>query len=341
MPLIETDEIEDMDVDSSTASEDVAEVEAQSAETEAAAESSPATDETEPDTLSIVRDVVGAETEETAEAASSAEGEEGTVQGDESGSSEPSDDYSDVPFNQHPRFRELLGKWHAAEQDAGRYRNVQAYIEQHGLTAEEAANGITIMGLAKLNPREAFKQAAPWFKSLAIAAGEILPDDLAQRVQKGELSKDVAQELSRSRAENAAQTTRQQFEQQRGERERTTAAAQALTTAAATWEQDRTLKDPNFAAKLPRIQEKIAFLHATGQRPTTPEGVRDQLKTVYEAVNRELGAAAAAKTRQQQRKPAITPVRGGAVAASAQTQSSPNGKRSTVDIIKEQLGQRA
>lgn len=340
MPPEVTDEIEDMVEDSSTPIEDAVVDEAKPAEEAASADPSPATDETEVDTLSIVRDVVG-EQEEAAEAAPSAEGEEETGLGEDETTpdEEQSDDYSDVPFNQHPRFKQLITERNSLRGDAGEYRKITAFMDANALTAEEAANGVTIMGLAKLNPVEAFKQVAPWFKQLAIAAGEILPDELQQRVQKGELTRDIAFELSRTKAATAAQRVRQDFEQQRGQRMQQTEATQAVVTAAASWEQDRQLKDPNFAAKLPRIQEKLAFLHATGQKPTTPDGVRTQLKTVYEAVNREIGAAAASQTRQQ-RKPEKTPVRGGQVAGNARP-AAPSGSRSTIDIINDVVSKRA
>jgi hypothetical protein len=333
MPPKETDEIEDMDVESSTASEDAVSHEVEETEVAAPAESSTATDETEVDTLSIVRDVVGAE-QETAEAASSAEGEEEQVEGEGEGTpKEPSDDYSDVPFNQHPRFKQLINERNAYRGDAAEYRKVTAFMDANALTAEEAANGISIMGLAKLNPVEAFKQIAPWFKQVAIAAGEILPDDLAARVQKNELTKEAAFEISRLQAAQKAGSVRQEFEQKRGQRTQQMESVNAVRGAAERWEADRQLKDPNFAAKLPRIQEKIAFLHATGQRPTTPEGVREQLKLVYAAVNREAGAAAAAVTRQQPKRPAVVPVRGGQVAGTAR-EVAPSGTRTTLDIIK-------
>jgi hypothetical protein len=340
----EQDEIEEMDVESSTASEDAAsdQVE-QSTEVEATAESSTATDGTEPPaSLSIVRDVVGAEKETTAAAASSTEGEEDTGQGDSGTTPEElPDDYSDVPFHQHPRFQQVIRERNELRGDAVEYRKITAYMDANGLTAEEAANGVTIMGLAKLNPVEAFKQVAPWFKQLAIAAGEVLPDDLAARVQKNELSRDAAFEMSRLRASAKAQEVQQQYRQHRGEMEQRTTAGKALVDAAAAWEQDRSIKDPNFKAKLPLIQKKLEFLHATGQRPNTPEGVKEQLKLVYADVNRELGVKAAVQTRQQQtKKPALTPVRGGAVAGTARPEA-PSGSAKTIDVIKNVLGKRA
>lgn len=335
----EPDEIEDMIEESSTPIEDVVSEQAEQAEQAETAESSTATDESEPDTLSLVRDVVGEKKDEPEAAASSAEGEEGQGEGaDDQNPKDPSDDYSDVPFNKHPRFQSLIRERNELRGPAQEYQKITAFMDAHALTAEEAANALTIVGLAKLDPTEAFKQIAPWFRKIAEAAGEILPQDLADRVQKGELSQDVAFELSRTRAKTSAQTARQQFETQRQQTQQQTASVRAVADAARTWEQDRQLKDPNFAAKAPRIAEKIAFLHATGQKPNTPEGVLAQLKMVYEAVNRELGAQSAAQSRQQ-RRPEKIPVRGGQVAATRP--ATPSGKMSTVDIIKSTLGKGA
>jgi len=340
----EMDEIEDMDTESSTVPEDaVSEVAEQAAEA-APAESSTATDETEVDTLSIVRDVVGDTKEAPAEAAPSAEGEEGTGEGaDDTTQAEEGapDDYSDVAFHKHPRFQQLVRERNDLRGPAQEWAKVTKYMDDTGLSPAEAANGVTIMGLAKLNPIEAFKQVAPWFKTLAIAAGEILPDDLAARVQKGELPKDVAFEMSRLQAATKSQQVQQQFNAQRGERQQQTEADKALTTAAAVWENDRQLKDPNFAAKAPRIMEKLAFFHATEGKPRDVAGVKAQLKRAYDAVNKEIGPVAAPAARPApQKKPAITPVRGGSVAGTARAEA-PSGTRKTIDIINDVLAKRA
>ena len=72
--------------------------------------SSSATDEK--DTSSIIRDVVG-DDEDEPDAGSSPEGEEDEDEDTEDlkGDAEPdNENYSDVPFNKHPRFRELLAE---------------------------------------------------------------------------------------------------------------------------------------------------------------------------------------------------------------------------------------
>src|SRR5690625_2232221 len=116
------------------------------------ADSSPATGEesSEAETLSVVRDVVGDEEEAPAEEqASPAEGEEaGPEAGDDAPEAKEQDDedYTDVPFHKHPRFQQLLRKAKTHEEDAKRYQNVQSFIDQHGLQADEAAELLVIGG---------------------------------------------------------------------------------------------------------------------------------------------------------------------------------------------------
>ena len=332
-----TDEIEDMDAGSSAASDlDVA-ADAVSAEA-APASSSAATDETEASSLSVVRDVVAQREAEQAEAAPSAEGDEAGEAADGTQPTEQdNEEFSDVPFHKHPRFQQLVRERNELRGDSTEYRKITSFMERSGLSADEAANGLNIMALAKLDPVAAWKELKPFVQSVLIAAGEVLPDDLDKRVKAGELTVDVAKEMSRLRAGEKSRSFREQFQQERGVQQKQVELGRALKDTAATWEADRKLKDPNFNAKLPRIQEKIAFLHATEGMPTTVEGVKDQLKRVYEAVNKEL-APVVAPVRQQAR-PAIQPVRGGTVAGNARPEA-PSGTRSTLDVIRDELGKR-
>lgn len=331
----ELDEIEEMEVASSTTSEDEHVEVAQAAESEHA-DSSVATDETEADTLSVVRDVVAEREEgEEAAAASSAEGEEDGESTDDTAELD-NDGYTDVPFHKHPRFQHLIQEKNALQEDAVRYRNVQAFIDQNGLSGEEVAQGFDIMAKMKTDPTAAFAALKPLFQEVAIAAGEILPDDLAQRVAKKELTRDAALELSRNRAALKARDFRDQFQQQNGQRQQQLEHGNSLRSTAQNWLNDRRIKDPNFAAKETRLHEKIAFLHATEGKPRDEAGVKAQLKKAYDAVNSEFAPAAtvqrpgapAAARRPATQKPAIRPVTGGTVA------SAPAHKpKSTMDAI--------
>jgi len=325
MPSLD-DQIEDMDPSNMSDLDDTSVVKENLTPAEPAV-SSPATGEDDNDLLSVVRDVV--KDRKVVDPASPAEGDE--IQGQAAGDPKKQDDenYSDVPFNKHPRFQQLLRKAKANEQDAGRYQNVERFLFDAGLSPDEAYDGLTIMGLAKTNPAEAWKQIRPWLEKLVVAAGEVIPEDLRERVTKGELTQDAAHEISKARATASSLQAAQTFRQQQEERRQQTSNATAVTQAAADWEADRMAKDPNFAAKQPAIMKEVVFLQRTEGMPTTPQGVLDMLKKAYKTVNESLKPTPAPVIRQQNPRP----VTGGQVAGNQRP--APGGKEmSTLDIVR-------
>lgn len=296
------------------------------------AKSSAATGEEDKDLLSVVRDVVAAKASKTAASpASPAPGNEAGSEDDDKGAKKADDEnYSDVPFHKHPRFQHLLRKTKALEVDAGRYRNVQTFLDQSGLSGDEAHDGLTIMALAKTNPVEAWKRMRPFVEKVLVAAGEVLPDDITSRVQQGELSQAAAMELSRQRAAIQAIQAEQSFREQLSQRQQQTAAATAVQEAAVSWENDRRLKDPNFEAKMTPLMEEVRKLQTLGWKPTSPEGVREQLNRAYRAVNAQIAPPPPVAPAPRS-KPAITPVRGGQVAGNPQTPAS------MMDIVRQHI----
>ena len=273
------------------------------------AKSSDATGEKPDDLLSVVRDVV-TESRGKSETASPAEGEE--VSEETAGQAKKPDDenYSDVPFSAHPRFKQLIRERNALRGDAERYHNVSSFLDQNGLSPDEAADGLMIMAKAKTVPAGAWQQIKPWVQKLLVAAGEVLPDDLRQRVQNGEITQEVALEFSRTRATAQSVSAAQSFREQLAHRQQTSAQVNALMGAAQQWENDRRLKDPNFEAKYEDVRKEVIYLRETEGSPNTPEGVRAQLQKAYKLVNDRSKAAQPAPPR----RPVIRPVTGGQVA---------------------------
>lgn len=318
------DEIEDLEPASSPGPTDVAAAASKDV-TEAPADSSSATDAIEDGSpLSVVRDVV-AESRKPDPTASSAEGEEeGRKPGEQA-----AEDYSDVPFHKHPRFQQLLREKKEATVDAVRYRNIQRFLDDNGVEAQEAVNALEVAALAKSNPAEAWARLKPWLQELLVAAGEVLPQDLQQRVQAGELSQEAAYEVSRSRATVSSVAKQRSFEQQQADRRRETEAGNAVTGAAQAWEADRRAKDPNFDAKMNPLLREVAYLQASEGKPNNVEGVRDQLQRAYKAVNAGFVAPVAVAAPKPQVRPAIRPVTGGQVAGQAKPEP-----KSVLDIIR-------
>jgi hypothetical protein len=285
--------------------------------------SSPATGEEDADLLSVVRDVV--KESRASDTASPAEGEEENGQTAGGNAKEDDENFSDVPFHKHPRFQQLLRKSKTFEQDAIRYQNVQGFLDREGLSAEEAADGLIIMGLMKTNPAEAWARLQPTLQKLAVAAGVILSEDLQARVQKGELSQEAAMEISRAKAQVQSTQAAQSFQEQRRRQQEQTAFAQSITNAAVEWEEDRKAKDPNFGAKQELLMKEVAYLQVKEGRPNTPEGVKAQLQKAYKAVNAAFRPAVPTSSP----RPAARPVTGGQVAGNQRPEAM-----STLDIVR-------
>lgn len=315
----------DLELDSSLSTDTLDDVSIKlEGETEAPASSSDADGANgDKSSLDVVRDVVGTQ---KSDAASPADGSEtGTDAGGTATQKELDDDkFTDVPFHKHPRFKQLLTQRDTFREDAGRYQNVQGFLDTHGLTGEEAANGLTVFAQAKVDPAGAFQALKPWLQDLLHRAGETLPNDLEQRVQNGEFSREAAMEINRSRAKVSSVEAQQSFAAQRATRQAETERVNSMTGAASEWEADRRLKDPNFEAKFVPLQKEVAYIQLQEGKPKDAVGVKDQLVRAYKAVNESLRPA----TQPASRKQALRPVNGGQVAS---VQSKPE---STLDIIR-------
>ena len=284
------------------------------------------------DPYQIVRDVV-AKRKPSDPAASSAtvEGEPAPRAERQPTAKEPDNEaFTDVPFNKHPRFQEVLRQRNEFKVDAVRYNNVQNFLDTQGLSAEEAADMLVIGGLMKVNPVEAFRRMQPTLQKLLIAAGEVLPDDLKQMVTGGKMTPEAALEVSRARAATHAVEFQRSFDQQQAERRQLNDKRSLRVNAAQSWEDDRRRRDPNFDAKLPDIMKEVVWLQSQEGIPEEPQKVQDQLRRAYETVNKSRPAA-----RAPARKPAMTPVNGGQVSGDARP-----APKNTMEIIQAELAKR-
>lgn len=285
-------------------------------------------------TLDIVKDVVTKGREQAT--ASPADGSE---QGTDKPKEADDEEYSDVPFHKHPRFQHLLRAKKSADTDAGRYRNVQKFMDDNGISAEESANAFTFMAAFRRGEyAKAWELIKPTVQHLLVAAGEVVPDDLREEVAAGTITQERAQELARERAKSKSLETGRTFDQQAQQRRQQQEASQALYDTATGWASQRAKTDPQFAAKQPLLMKEVAWLQSQEGKPDTPEGVRAQLEKAYKAV-----VLPAARSASGQFVPKVgdgaarrQPTAGGGNSGTAQPKP-----KTTLDIINSVVGRRA
>jgi hypothetical protein len=301
--------VEDKDVASPDTSEQTI--------TDAPAESSPATSDTEPDFLSVARSVVEsdapAEGDDTPEAGDEPEPEATASQAEETGDreeeqAEPDDEnFSDAPFHNHPRFKKLIAQRNEYRAGHEQFRKIQDYLIENGLTGQEAAEGFEVMALLKRDPAAAWAKLKPIVQNLLVVTGSVLPEDLKSRVQRGELSREAAMEMSRLRAGQQTLTQQQEFERQRQQQLAAHQAQQAVRAEVGSWEMAMRSRDPDFEAKYEVIEGQVLRLQRAEGLPRTPAEAKAQLDRAYQAANQMFAA-------QQPRRPAVKPVTGGRTA---------------------------
>lgn len=286
--------------------------------------SSDAKDEGQFDLLSVVRDAAQPDPASSAdETESGSDSTDPASTTDTQGTStEPdNENFSDVPFNAHPRFRKLVQERNQLRGDAEQYRQVQAFLNEHGLTERDASSALQLHALMKTDPHKAWEQLRPMAKDLLDRIGEVLPQDIQARVQRGEITRETGLEISRLRAKQstseAAQAHRQEIETQRQQQE----AVRAVQSAVGAWEQAKQ-SDPDYAALSDDMQREVLWLHRAEGVPSTPEAARAQLDKAYKSVKERR----AVKPQRQ----AKTPVTGGSGAGGNATPPPAN----VLDIVK-------
>lgn len=207
-----------------------------------------------------------------------------------------------VPYN---RFKKVIDQRNSLKeqvqskaQEADTYRQgheqfkaITDYMQQHELSTSDVAEALQIAGLMSTNPAEAMKLLAPKVQMLQQYTGEILPTDLQQQVDTGELSPQAAQEIVRTRNENARLNRQnQKRDQQQSQQEQSQQIAQvrkAMATAADTTQAQLAKTDPDFAKKAPLIHDRVQVL--IGQmKPQTAEDAAKIVKQAHKDVTEYL-----------------------------------------------------
>ena len=306
-------------------------------------ESSPISEETQVDESSPVEEEVSSSdtteevAEETAEETETSlmdvvqdampkEEEEETVEPEETTSEEikaeteteepvaDPDDWSDVPFNKHPRFRKLIAEKNELKKlseqyqgDSEQYQKIANFIAENNLSAEDAAEGFKIMSQLRNDPERAYGLLQDHLKALGEITGKTLPEDIQGKLDDGYLDEDAAKELSQARAElQREQALREEAQKQaenvnqQTKQHKAQAQLQHLTKVVQDWESTTKNSDPDFDLKKAEINDRVAALVNERGRPVTSEQVLGIANDAYKTVNERY------KARIPQRQPLRT-----------------------------------
>lgn len=223
------------------------------------------------------------------------------------------------------RVKQLLDRADKAESEMGtlkpladQARKINDFVEQSGLDWSEVNAGFRIMQLMKSDPFAAREALAPMMEALNKACGVELPPDLHQKVGQGFIDEETARELAqvRQRARFATQANQQVVE--RVQQEQATQVrqrqAESVNSAIRTYQQDWQKSDPDHAAKIPLVEDKV-YRALAGMAPeqlarVTPEAAVKLVEDARKSVEATFKPFA-------RRTTPIAPLPGGTVSATA------------------------
>lgn len=256
------------------------------------APTSSADSETEEDLLSVVQSAM--EIEEPEEAESQSEEEvEGEDDGDAetlAASDDADEDVSDKSPVPYKRFQEVIAEKNEFKHGADQFNKITDYLSHNNINADEASTGLQIMALMKNDPAKALEALTPFVNTLRELTGEVLPDDIRNKVDDGFMDEDAGRELSKARAEAdnqkrindrvAAQQTNVQGQQHKDHLARTVTA----------WEDNARQSDPDYDLKQDEIDDRVRVLVSERGSPNTEEDAISMANEAYESVNQRFKA---------------------------------------------------
>ena len=209
------------------------------------------------------------------------------------------DDWSDVPFNKHPRFRKLIAEKNELKKlseqyqgDSVQYQKIADFIAENNLTAEDAAEGFRLMSQLRNDPEEAYNLLQGHLNTIGELTGKTLPEDIQGKLDDGYLDEDAAKELSQARANlQREQSLREESQKQAQVVEKQTrqnkaqAQLQHLQNVVKDWEATTKNSDPDFSLKQAEINDRVAALVNERGRPVTSQDALSIANDAYATVN--------------------------------------------------------
>lgn len=190
------------------------------------------------------------------------------------------------------RLNELLEERKQYLPKAQQYEQLTAWVRESGLNEKEFVNTLVVARLAKQDPVAALKMLRPVVAELEKQAGEVLPDDLREKMERGLIDEDTALEVSRSRV-RASHSERRAAEalqrEQDGEQTRKEAAQiHAIASEATTWEKSWAASDPDYPKLKGLVKTRVQALIIEEGAPASPEQARAQCQKALELVKEDL-----------------------------------------------------
>lgn len=191
--------------------------------------------------------------------------------------------------------KDLSSRVETLQPKAEQFDKILGFVSENRLSRDDINNTFRIAAMVRNDPAGALQALEPIVTELRRATGADLPKDLFEEVRVGRMTRDHAEELSRSRAANKLNDERNRQREEddrlRSEHEGRANAAKSAAEAADNWYAEQQKTDPDFKLKQDRIADKakLELISRNGQIPTVDE-TRRMLNDIKKSVDKEFGA---------------------------------------------------
>jgi len=202
------------------------------------------------------------------------------------------EEFKDVPFNKHPRFRKLVAEKNELKDltaklkdDSEQYSKITDFIGRNNLTSKEAVEGFKLMAAIRNNPNSAHEMLTKHLNNVSQITGRVLPEDIQSKVDDGFLDEDAAKELSQARANLAREQHLRKQDFARSQNEREHLESQRWGESLQSWGEATLGKDPDFSLKQPEFNDRVAALVSERGRPKSQAEMMNLVEDAYQAIN--------------------------------------------------------
>lgn len=203
---------------------------------------------------------------------------------------------------------------------AQQFEALEEFATTHKLSMTQVAESVELAGLVNQKPEEALQRLLPVVQHLMKVTGQVLPEDIQERVRLGYIGEEEARRLVK--AETAAQrasAVAKETAEEAAAREQANEIRELQRTATDTadkWESSRKRNDPDWPLKSQRVGELIKLEVYEKGFPKTPDAIVKMLDGIAEKVTAEY-------SRFTPRPKEVRPVTGtAATAANSEPKSS-------------------
>jgi len=190
------------------------------------------------------------------------------------------------------RIEQLLTERDSFKERASHWDQFSAWAKDSGLVADELSQSLAIARMVKQSPHEALVALRDVVASLEKVTGHVLPEDLADKVERGLIDEETAKELSvgRTRVAMSEQQRQQEAEQRavQAELDGRAQLAQSIVKSVTEYEKSLEQTDPDYQKIKGLVKSKVVELMHEDGVPNNAQAAVAQVKKAVAEIKQQL-----------------------------------------------------